>query len=167
MVDISTVGIVPVPKKVYVGTISPRAFRRRIVRYWHWHPLGCRAIELSKTAQGVCDVHLVIRYRTTVLLLLLLLRLEPLGRKPESSSRWLKQTRQGNTSSKQTKHENQASTSSKQIRQPGSNDHVKQADGRSQIERDSLTRRSPAGLGRPRRPVLHCSVPFCDEGCCA
>ena len=33
-----------------VGNISRRAFRRRIVRYWH--PLGCRAIELGKPPQG-------------------------------------------------------------------------------------------------------------------
>ena len=46
MLDISTVGIVSVPKKVGVGNVSPRAFRRRIVRYWH--TLGCRAIELGK-----------------------------------------------------------------------------------------------------------------------
>ena len=55
MLDISTaVGIVSVPKEIGVGNISPRAFRRRIVRYWH--PLGCRAIELGKPPQGVCDV---------------------------------------------------------------------------------------------------------------
>ena len=39
-------------KKVGVEIISPRAFRRRIVRYWHWHPLGCRAIGLGKPPQG-------------------------------------------------------------------------------------------------------------------
>ena len=33
-------------KKLGVGNISPSAFRKRIVRYWH--PLGCRAIELGK-----------------------------------------------------------------------------------------------------------------------
>ena len=51
MVDvISTVGIVPVPTKVGAGNISPRAFRRRTVRYWH--PLGCRGIDLGKPPQG-------------------------------------------------------------------------------------------------------------------
>ena len=39
-------------KKVGVGIISPRAFRRRTVRYWHWHPLGCRAIELGEPPKG-------------------------------------------------------------------------------------------------------------------
>ena len=38
--------------KIGVGTISPRAFRRRIVRYRHWHPLDCPGIELGKTPQG-------------------------------------------------------------------------------------------------------------------
>ena len=28
--------------KVGVGCISPRAFRRRVVRCWHCHPIGCR-----------------------------------------------------------------------------------------------------------------------------
>ena len=37
-------------QKVGVGIISPKAFRRRIVRYWH--PLGCRAIGLGKPPQG-------------------------------------------------------------------------------------------------------------------
>ena len=32
--------------KLGVGNISPRGFRRHIVR--HWHPLGCGAIELGK-----------------------------------------------------------------------------------------------------------------------
>ena len=49
-VDISTVGIVSVPKNVGFGSISPKAFRRRMVRYWH--PLGCRAIELEKPPKG-------------------------------------------------------------------------------------------------------------------
>ena len=38
-------------EKVGVGKISPRAFRRHIVRCWH--PLGCRAIDLGKLPQGV------------------------------------------------------------------------------------------------------------------
>ena len=38
-------------EKVGVENLSRRAFRRRIVRYWH--PLGCRAIELGKPLQGV------------------------------------------------------------------------------------------------------------------
>ena len=38
------------------GNVSPRAFRRRIVRYRHWHPLGCRAIELGNTAPWGCHV---------------------------------------------------------------------------------------------------------------
>ena len=37
-------------KKVGVRNISPRAFRRRVVRYWH--PRGCRVIELGKTPEG-------------------------------------------------------------------------------------------------------------------
>ena len=37
-------------KTVGVGNISLRAFRRRIV--WYWHPLGCRATELGKRPQG-------------------------------------------------------------------------------------------------------------------
>ena len=50
-VDISTaVGIVPVPKEVGIRNVSPRAFRKRIVRYWL--PLGCRAIELETPLQG-------------------------------------------------------------------------------------------------------------------
>ena len=49
MVDISTVGIVSA-KTVGVGNISPRPWRKRIVRYWH--PLGCRAIGLGKPPQG-------------------------------------------------------------------------------------------------------------------
>ena len=40
-----------------VGTVSPRAFRRRIVRYWR--PLDCRATELGKPPQ-VCVVHTVV-----------------------------------------------------------------------------------------------------------
>ena len=42
MVDVSTVGMVPVPETVGVGNMPPRAFRRRIVRYCHyyWHCLG-------------------------------------------------------------------------------------------------------------------------------
>ena len=50
--------IVSVPQRVGGGIISPSAFRRRIVRYWHWHPLGCRAIELGNTApEGVRYIH--------------------------------------------------------------------------------------------------------------
>ena len=37
-------------KRVGVGNVSPRAFRRRFVRCWH--PLGCRAIELGKPRKG-------------------------------------------------------------------------------------------------------------------
>ena len=51
-------------KKVGVRNISSRAFRRRIVRYWHyWHSLGCRAIDLGKPPQGgvICDTHRRIR----------------------------------------------------------------------------------------------------------
>ena len=48
-------------KKDGVGNVSPRTFRRRVVRYVNWHPLGCRAIELGKkkrtrTRRG-CDTH--------------------------------------------------------------------------------------------------------------
>ena len=51
MLDISTaVGTASGDKKVGDGNISPTAFRRRIVRYWH--PLGCRAIELEKPSYG-------------------------------------------------------------------------------------------------------------------
>ena len=42
-------------KKVGVGKISLGAFRRHVVRYWHYwhrHPFGCRAIELGKPCQG-------------------------------------------------------------------------------------------------------------------
>ena len=43
-------------KKVGAGNISPRAFRRRIVR--SSHPLGCRAIELGKSPEeGVIMWH--------------------------------------------------------------------------------------------------------------
>ena len=45
-------------KNVGVGNISPRAFRRRIVRYWN--PLGCRAIDLGKPPQGGV-IHTVLR----------------------------------------------------------------------------------------------------------
>ena len=47
MVDISTLGMVSVPKKLSLGT-SRRELSEdvRIVRYWH--PRGCRAIELEK-----------------------------------------------------------------------------------------------------------------------
>ena len=72
MLDISAaVGIVSVPKEMGVGNISPRAFRRRIVRYRHWHTLGCRdtlgcrAIELGKKVcgkSGVKKKHEPLRY---------------------------------------------------------------------------------------------------------
>ena len=40
-------------KKVCVANNLARAFRRHIVRYWHyWHPLGCRAIDLGKPPEG-------------------------------------------------------------------------------------------------------------------
>ena len=55
MVDISTVGMLSVPKKkVGDGNTLPRAFRRRIVRCWH--PLGCRALEIGKTAREWCGL---------------------------------------------------------------------------------------------------------------
>ena len=38
-----------VPRRSGVGNMSPRAFRRPIVRYRH--PLGCRAIDLGKRSQ--------------------------------------------------------------------------------------------------------------------
>ena len=50
MVDISTVGTVSVPKTTALETILPRAFRSRIVRYWH--PLSSRATEIGMTPQG-------------------------------------------------------------------------------------------------------------------
>ena len=42
-------------KKVGIGSISPRAFRRRVVRYWH--PVGCRAIKLGKWPPRGRDIH--------------------------------------------------------------------------------------------------------------
>ena len=53
-------------KPVGVRNISPRAFRRRIVRYWH--PLGRRAIELGKPPRGGVDLHRggTRRFRSTV-----------------------------------------------------------------------------------------------------
>ena len=54
LLDISTVGLVSGAKKIGVGNISPKAFERRIIQYWH--PLDCRAIELGKTAPGGCDI---------------------------------------------------------------------------------------------------------------
>ena len=53
VLDISTaVRIVSVPSKGSVGIISPRAFRGRVVRYWH--PLVCRAISsLESRTRGV------------------------------------------------------------------------------------------------------------------
>ena len=45
-------------KQINIGKISPRAFRRRIVRCWH--PLGCRANELGKNAPGGCDIYPVV-----------------------------------------------------------------------------------------------------------
>ena len=59
---VSTAGVVSVPEKVDVGSISPRAFRRRIVRYWR--PLGYRAIQLGKSPQG-CVYTLVRIHRCT------------------------------------------------------------------------------------------------------
>ena len=47
--DISTAGIVSVPKRSVVE-ISRRELPRRVVQYWH--PLGCGAIELGKLLQG-------------------------------------------------------------------------------------------------------------------
>ena len=50
-------------KKGGVGNITRRAFRRCIVRCWHWHPLGCQAIELGKPPEWcVCDIHRRIPY---------------------------------------------------------------------------------------------------------
>ena len=55
--DISTaVGIGSVPKKTVVGNIAPRAFRRRVVRYWHVGAL--LVVEKNrgwKNAPGRCD----------------------------------------------------------------------------------------------------------------
>ena len=63
MVDIYTVGIGPVPKMVGGGNVSPGAFRRRVVRYWH--PLGCRAIELGRPPrEGV--MYTVVPYDSVV-----------------------------------------------------------------------------------------------------
>ena len=55
MVDISTVGMVGIVSvlKRSALDISRRAFRRRLVRYWH--PLGSRSIRLGKLPQGGCD----------------------------------------------------------------------------------------------------------------
>ena len=55
-----------VVKTFGIGNISPRAVRRRIVRYWF--PLGCRAIELEKPPQGGCDrsIHRCVRYEQYV-----------------------------------------------------------------------------------------------------
>ena len=47
---ISTAGIVPVPERAALKNISPRVFRRRLVRYWH--PLGCRANRPWKIVPG-------------------------------------------------------------------------------------------------------------------
>ena len=64
MVDISTrvemVSILPKGRR-WKHLADQRAFRSRIVRYWHWHALGCRAIELGKSTQGgvICDRTLV------------------------------------------------------------------------------------------------------------
>ena len=43
------------PKSSALESISPRAFRRRVVRCWH--PLGCRAIELGKPPPGGGGTH--------------------------------------------------------------------------------------------------------------
>ena len=53
MVDISMVGIVSVPKRIGVGNVSPRAFRRRVVRYWN---------RAWKTAPRGCDTPRRVRY---------------------------------------------------------------------------------------------------------
>ena len=58
MLDTSTVGIVSVPKKVGFGSISPRAFRRRIVRYW-LHPLGVEQSSFEKPPQE-CVIYTVV-----------------------------------------------------------------------------------------------------------
>ena len=50
MLDISPAGKVSMPKRASVGSILSRAFRRRMVRYWH--RFGCRAIDLGKPPQG-------------------------------------------------------------------------------------------------------------------
>ena len=52
--------------KLGVGNVSPRAFRRHIVRCWHWHPLACREIELGKPPQGQGVIHTVV-YTTLAL----------------------------------------------------------------------------------------------------
>ena len=55
MVDVSAVRVVSVSKTVGIGTISPRAFRRRIVRYWH--PRWLSSNRAWKIAPWVCDAH--------------------------------------------------------------------------------------------------------------
>ena len=63
MVDISTVGIVPVPNTVGVGKTCRRELSEDLsVRYWH--PLACRAIELGKPPPGVCGTHCCCRICT-------------------------------------------------------------------------------------------------------
>ena len=66
MADISTaagivgiVGIVSVPKrsalKTSHGELSEDVWFG-MWHYWHWHPLGSRAIELGKAPRGGCDI---------------------------------------------------------------------------------------------------------------
>ena len=43
--------------KIGGGNISPGAFRRRVVRYWHWHPLGCVEQSSSENRPRGCDMH--------------------------------------------------------------------------------------------------------------
>ena len=58
MVDISTVGITLVPgAKKRSGMETSRRELSEDVPFGIWHPLGCGAIELGKTAPGRCDIH--------------------------------------------------------------------------------------------------------------
>ena len=53
LVDISTVGMVPVPKRSAFGNVSPRAFRRRDFR--NWYALSWLSSDRAwKHAPGVC-----------------------------------------------------------------------------------------------------------------
>ena len=63
MVDVSTVvAIVSVPKEDGVRNMSSRAFPGRAVRCWH--ALGCRAIDLRKTALKKGGVIYTVLYGT-------------------------------------------------------------------------------------------------------
>ena len=62
MVDISTVGTVPVPKTSALET-SRRELSEDVSIVRYGHPLGCRAIELGKLPQGGA-IHRGMRYST-------------------------------------------------------------------------------------------------------